>query len=148
MPTDDFISQFRQLHGEFDQLFAELIAGPRAGSRDAGRAPVDVYLTDDPPAVTVQLDVAGVDPEAIEVMLDGRLLVIRGERRRGSGERRHYQHAEIDWGPFERRLRLEVLVDPDATRADYDRGILTITLPITTRQAPERRSIDITGGAE
>ncbi len=146
MPTDDFISQFRQLHGGFDQLFAELISGPRAGSRDAERAPVDVYLTDDPPAVTVQLDVAGVDPEEIEIMLDGRLLVIRGERRRGSGERRHYQHAEIDWGPFERRLRLEVLVDPDATRAEYGRGVLTITLPITTRQAAERRSIDITGG--
>jgi len=146
VPTDDFISQFRQLHGEFDQLFADLIAGPRAGRPDAGRAPVDVYVTDDPPAVTVQLDVAGMDPDAVEVVLDGRMLVIRGERRRGGGERRHYQHAEIDWGPFERRLRLEVTVDPDGTTADYDRGVLTITLPITARQPAERRSITIRGG--
>ena len=52
------------------------------------------------------------------------VLVVRGERRRGGGGRRVYQHAEIAWGPFERRLRLGVAVDATAASAAYEDGIL------------------------
>jgi HSP20 family protein len=143
MPSDDFLSQFHRLTGEFDQLFADLISGPRGGRTDAVRAPADVFLTDDPPTLTVQLDAAGVDPAAIEVVLDGQVLVVRGERTRPRGVRRSYQHAEIAWGPFERRLRIGVAVDADAVEAAYDRGLLTITLPIVRRAPEPRRAIDV-----
>ena len=47
----------------------------------------------------------------------------------GAG-RRVYQHAEIAWGPFERRLRLGVSVDAEAASAAYVDGILRIALGV------------------
>lgn len=125
---------------QFDRLLAELYADARSLGADAARAPVDVYLCDEPPALMVELDAAGIDPDAIEILLHDDVLTVRGERRRPTG-RRMYHHAEIAWGPFERRLRLNLPVDADRGAAAYDRGILTITLPLAERPAPERVTI-------
>ena len=140
--SEDPFAVARSLHGELDQLFAELWAGPRH-RRPAVQALADVYLTEDPPTLTVQLDLAGVDPDRLRIVLDGDLLIVAGERSRPRGERRIYQHAEIDWGPFERRIRLGVTVDADAARAAYDRGLLTIALPLTRRAGPSRVPITV-----
>ncbi len=104
---------------------------------------MDVYLTDGPPpALTVELDLAGVDPTQVDVALVEDVLVVRGERRRSGGGRRVYQHAEIAWGPFERRLRLGVAVDAAAASASYESGILRILLPLAP--SPPMRRVDIT----
>jgi len=128
---------------DVERLFAELYPGGRHGAASEARAPVDVYLTEgDPPVLTVELDVAGVDPERVDVDLREGVLVVRGERRRGGGGRRIYHHAEIAWGPFERRLRLGVAVDAASATASYDQGILRIALPLAPK-APLRR-VDVT----
>jgi HSP20 family protein len=128
---------------DVERLFAELYPGGRHGAAGEARAPVDVYLSEgDPPTLTVELDVAGVDPEGVDVDLRDDVLVVRGERRRGGGGRRVYHHAEIAWGPFERRLRLGVAVDVAAASASYDRGILRIALPLAPK--PPLRRVDIT----
>lgn len=123
-----------------DQLFNELWGGARGGGATAGRAPADVYVTDDPPTLTVELAVPGADPETLSVELEQHLLTVRGVRRRSPRERRTYHHAEIDWGPFERRLRLNVPVDPEGVTALYEGGILSVDLPLAER-APERRIV-------
>jgi HSP20 family molecular chaperone IbpA len=70
------------------------------------------------------------------------VLVGRGERRRAGVGRRVYQHAEIAWGPFERRLRLGVAVDAGAASASYESGILRIVLPLSP--VPPTRRVEIT----
>jgi HSP20 family protein len=129
---------------DVDRLFAELFPGGRHGASNEGRAPVDVYVAEgDPPTLTVELDVSGVDPERVDVALRDDVLVVRGERRRTrGGGRRVYQHAEIAWGPFERRLRLGVPVDAAAASASYDEGVLRIALPLAPK--PPLRHVDIT----
>jgi HSP20 family protein len=128
---------------DVDRLFAELYPGGRHGASKEARAPVDVYVCEgEQPVITVELDVAGVDPEDVEVSLREGLLVVRGERRRGGGARRVYQHAEIAWGPFERRLRLGTGVDATAATASYDNGILRISLPVSPK--PPARRVEIT----
>ena len=133
------------MQGEVDQLFVELWSGSRSRRPTMARAPADVYLAGDPPVLTVQLDVAGVDPEGIEVTLDRELLTVGGVRARPAGERRVYHHAEIDWGPFERRLRLGVPVDADRATAEYERGLLTIALPLAERVREIRVTIAVRG---
>lgn len=127
---------------DVDRFLADLFPGGRHGASNEARAPVDVYLTDGPPpALNVELDVSGIDPSAVDVDLTDDLLVIRGERRRPPG-RRVYQHAEIAWGRFERRLRLGVAVDAGAASASYEDGLLRIRLPLAP--APEPRRVQIT----
>jgi HSP20 family protein len=128
---------------DVEKLFAELYPGGRHGASSEARAPVDVYLTEGPPpSLTVEIDVAGVEPELIDVGLVEDLLVVRGERRRVGEGRRVYQHAEIAWGPFERRVRLGVAVDAAAATAACENGILRIVLPLAP--SPPLRRVEIT----
>lgn len=130
--------------GERDRMISELWGGGmRGGGGDEAVAPVDVYVTDDPPTLTVELAVPGVDPGSLDISLEAGLLVVRGERRRPGPGRRVYHHAEIPWGPFERRLRLNVAVDPSAASAACDRGLLVIALPLAPRPGPRRVEITL-----
>lgn len=114
----------------------------RAGA--VTRAQTDVYLTDDPAALNVTVDIAGLDPQTLEVILDGDLLILRGGRRRPpESGRRVYQHVEIDWGPFERRIRIETPVDPASASVTYDRGLLQIALPLASRAVVARVLIGV-----
>jgi HSP20 family protein len=107
---------------------AELLRGGRGQTQF--RPAADVYVSGEPPVINIELDAAGIDPEAVRVTLDGDVLTIEGERRRPV-ERRAYQHAEIDWGRFERGVRLPAMVDIEQARADYEAGLLTISLPVS-----------------
>jgi HSP20 family molecular chaperone IbpA len=128
---------------DVERLFAELYPG-RAIGRGEPRAPVDVYLTEGPPpSLTVEMDVAGADPDAIDVALSDDLLVVRGVRRRAGAGRRVYQHAEIAWGPFERRVRLGVALDPSSATAGCENGILRISLPLAPAPPPRRVQITV-----
>ncbi len=111
--------------------------GTRSGPAHCVEVPTDVFVTDQPPRITVQLDVAGVDPDSIAVALEGDALVVRGERVPPRGGRRRYQQAEIEWGPFERRVLLTAPVDPARAEAQYERGLLIISLPVAERAPVE-----------
>lgn len=131
---------------DVDRLFAELFPGGRHGASKEGRASVDVYVVEgDPPTLTVELDVAGIDPQKVDIALQEDVLIVRGERRRAGGGRRVYHHAEIAWGPFERRLRLGVHVDADRAAAAYEDGILRISLPLAPKPPLRRVGITVRG---
>ena len=136
----------RELEGaaeEIEQLFADLwqVFPFSRGMRRGYRPEVDVYRTDDPAELTVTVELAGVDPENVQVVASPNALLIAGERHRprDSG---HYQQMEIDYGPFQRQVTLAEDVDPDGATATYERGLLTVRLPIAPRPA-ERQSISI-----
>jgi len=139
---DDPSSGLHRQAGEGEQRYADLI-GVRGGAA-AARALTDVYLTEDPPALHATVDIAGLDPQTLEVLLDGDLLIIRGGRRRPPERgRRVYQHVEIDWAPFERRIRIATPVDPAGASVTYDRGLLQITLPLAQRPVVARVLIGV-----
>jgi HSP20 family protein len=124
------------LKNEMEELFADLCQVPRlVASRRGFRPAVDVYRIDDPPAFTVVVELAGVDPADIEVATANNMLVVRGARRRALHER--VVHMEVDYGPFERRVSIPDPVDAEAAEASYHHGLLVVTLPIVER--PTRR---------
>jgi len=57
--------------------------------------------------------------------------------------RRVYQHAEIEWGPFERRIRIATPVDPGAATVTYLQGLLKIALPLAARPVVARVLIGV-----
>jgi HSP20 family protein len=127
-----------RLRDEVEQFFEGLWHGPRfAGARRGFRPAVDVFRTDDPRELNIVVDLAGVDPDALHVVLLERTLVIAGERPRGQAScPRSYYHLEISYGQFERRITFPESVDVSAARASYERGLLTVVLPVA--DAPAR----------
>lgn len=127
----------RDLREEIDELFADLWQVSRLGGLRRGFRPqLDCFRTDDPPAFTVIVDIAGVDPERVNVSTAEGALVISGERRRADCEGRSYQQMEIEYGPFQRVLQLPADADPAGAEAAYESGLLRIDIPIAK---PETR---------
>jgi HSP20 family protein len=125
-----------RLRGEIEELFADLWQVPRfAGLRGGFHPRADCYRSDDPPRLTVVVELPGVDAADVQISASARELVISGERPRPDGPVR-YQQIEIDYGPFQRRIPLAEEIDPDAVTAGYESGLLTIVLPLARR--PER----------
>jgi len=109
----------------------------------AGFSPaVDVYYADDPPTAVVSVEIAGADPDSLNLEVKGRDLVVTGVRRAGAPEGRLYQQLEIAYGPFRRAVSLGADVDPEGARATYDDGILRVELPLVSRD-PRTRTVPI-----
>jgi HSP20 family protein len=121
-----------RLQTEVEELFADLWQLPHFVSSRAGfRPPVDCFRSTKHSQLVVVVELAGVDPDALTLAVDGRELVIAGERKREREEGRVYQLMEIEDGPFERRIPLAPDVDVKRARAQYDRGLLTVLFPLT-----------------
>ena len=96
-----------RLQGEIEELFADLWQVPRfSGLRHGFRPAVDCFVTDDPHQLVVVVELAGVDPESIEIGVAERTLTISGQRARPRVDGQVYQQAEIEYGRFERRIPL------------------------------------------
>ncbi len=128
---------------EIEQLFADLwqVFPFSRGLRRGYRPQVDVYLGEDPPTLTVIVELPGVDPADVQVIASPQALLIAGVRQRlkNCG---HYQQMEIEYGPFQRQVTLATDIDLDAATATYERGILTVLLPIAPAPLP-RESVPI-----
>jgi HSP20 family protein len=129
------------LQTEIEELFAELWQVPRfAGLRRGFRPNVDSYHTNEPHELTVVVEVPGIDPASLNIIVSERTLLIAGERGRDRSGGRVYQQMEIEYGPFQRQIRLSEDVDPERARARYDHGIVTISLPVAEAPVPGRRT--------
>jgi HSP20 family protein len=129
------------LHDQIEELFEDLWRVPRfIRPRRGFRPAVDVFRTDDPLELNVVVDLAGVDPDSVHLILHGRTLVIAGERPRPTSCPRSYYHLEIQYGSFERRVTFPEGIDVEAVRASYGRGLLTVVLPVAKTSAPATRT--------
>ena len=129
-----------RLRVEMEELFADLWQMPRLARRHGGFRPqIDCYRTERPAAFHVVVELAGVDPEKVQLFADEGTLIIAGERRRPKGPGRVYQQMEIDYGRFVRQVALGAEIDVDGAKATYKRGILAIVLPLAKKPASADR---------
>jgi HSP20 family protein len=124
-----------RLTAEMEELFADLWHHRLSPQRTGFRPRVDVYRTEDPVILHVVVELPGIDPDQVEVAVNDGVLVVSGRRLRPHDCGRKYEHIEIDYGAFERRIALGDGFDPDAAEAGYEQGLLTIRLPLKQRQA-------------
>jgi len=137
------MGQRKDLRGEIDELFADLWQVSRLGGLRRGFRPLlDCFRTEDPATYTVVVDLAGIDPQRVNVTTADRALVISGERSRADCGGRSYQQMEIEYGPFQRVIQLPEDVDPSSAEATYDKGLLRIVIPIA-EPAPRIRPVPI-----
>jgi len=113
---------------ELEVYFNEVAHGRPVGflASPKWKPPTDVYETDD--ALVVHMDIAGMRSEDFGVEYADGILTISGERTPRHEGKRHYHAMEVQVGPFERRLRLPVPVDPSSIRASYEQGFLEVRL--------------------
>jgi HSP20 family molecular chaperone IbpA len=131
-----------RLHDEIQDLFAELWQVPRFLSHHGFRPQVDAYRTTDPPQLTIVVELPGVDPAGVHVVVDDHRLLIGGERPRPKVDGPQWQQMEIEYGPFQRQIPLSTDIDTARASATYERGLLRLVLPVAPT-APPKASVII-----
>jgi HSP20 family protein len=125
---------------DFDRL-TEAVLGTRA--RPAVM-PMDAYREDS--TFVVHLDLPGVTPESIDLTVEQNVLSIHAERKPPTGDGAERVVDERPYGVFSRQLFLGDTLDAERLSADYNAGVLTITIPIAERAKPRR--IEVNGDGE
>ena len=122
---------------EIDRFFQQAFGGP--GERTWGM-PLDAYRKDD--MFLVQLDVPGIAPDSVELTVDNHVLTVKATRHAPTmQEGVQPVIAERPWGEFSRQILLGDNLDTSNIRAEYDAGVLTVSLPIAEHAKP--RKIDV-----
>ncbi|HEY2772796.1 MAG TPA: Hsp20/alpha crystallin family protein [Candidatus Binatia bacterium] len=124
------------MHREFDDLLGRFF-GPRndwlaGGTTGRWIPPIESFLRDG--EMVVRVDVPGIDPDSLDISVEGDRLTVKGERRNTREEEtggRSYR--EVLYGAFERTISLPWDVDSDAIKASCKDGVLEITM-----KAPEK----------
>lgn len=130
------------LRREMDRLFEDAF-GRGTPSPASWTPTVDVRETKD--AWVFELELPGVDPAAVEVTADEKVLSVRGEKQsqQTEGDENRWLSVERLTGSFERSFRLPSSVREDAIEARFQNGLLTVTVPKTEVKQP--RKIEIRG---
>ena len=134
-PFRDLIS----LREAMDRLFEESFVRPSVGRlapAGMGALAVDVYETDD--AVVVKSAIPGIKPEDIDISITGDTLTIKGETRvEEEVNEENYIRRERRYGSFCRSLALPLPVVTEKAEAEFENGVLTLTLPKAEEVKPK-----------
>ena len=140
MREPDLFANFERMRREMDELFGDAFGRARLSRKRSGFSPaVDVAYKSDPPTVIVTAELAGIELEDLELEIQGRSLVLQGNRPAIPVEEDVYQQVEIERGPFRRVIELGVEVRGEDARARYENGMLKVELPVA--QAEQRSRV-------
>jgi len=119
---------------ELDQVAQQVL---RSTARPA--APMDAYRKGD--QFVVQFDLPGIDPSSIDLTVEQNVLSVTAARQRSFAEGDEVLVAERPQGEFNRQLFLGEQLDTDNISADYDNGVLTLTLSVAEQAKPRKVEI-------
>ena len=135
------VREMMTLREAMDRLFDDAFTRP-INLRDGGLSSpaIDMYQTDD--EVVVKAALPGFKADDVQINVTGEVLTIRGELKHEEEKKDKAWHIrEHRWGSFERSVALPTDVVADKAQADFDNGILTITLPKAEEVNPKTITI-------
>jgi HSP20 family protein len=136
--------EFSTLQDRMNRLFRETQGNSQDETLTSSSfAPaVDVY--EDEHNVTLKIEVPGIDEKAIDVRIENNTLTVHGERKIEKEEKEeNYRRVERQYGSFTRTFNLPPSVDAEKVQADYDKGVLNITLPKKAEAKPKQIKVNV-----
>ena len=129
------------LREAMDRLFDDAFTRPFS-TTDGWSAPaIDMYQTDD--EVVVKASLPGIKSDEVQINITGDVLTLKGEvkHEEETGEKAWHLR-EQRWGSFQRSVALPTNVVADKAKAEFENGILTITLPKAEEVRPKTITIN------
>ncbi|RJP49061.1 MAG: Hsp20/alpha crystallin family protein [Anaerolineaceae bacterium] len=133
--------EMMSLREAMDRLFDDAFTRPLGIAGNNWSVPaVDMYQTDD--EVVVKAALPGIKSDEVQINVTGEMLTIKGETsQKEEVKEKAYHLREQRWGSFERSVALPVAVVADKAKAEFENGILTITLPKAEEVKPKTITI-------
>ena len=130
------------LREAMDHLFDDAFTRPLT-LRDGWTAPaIDMYQTDD--EIVVKASLPGVKADEVQINITGEILTLKGETKQVEEKKDKAWHMrEQRWGTFERAIALPTEVTADKAKAEFENGVLTLTLPKAEEAKPKSIKVKI-----
>ena len=122
------VREMMTLREAMDRLFDDAFTRPFSMNGVSALPSLDVYETSD--ELVVKAVLPGLKADDVNITVTNESLTLRGEYKHENGNVEPTYHLR-EWrgGAFERSIRLPVEIQTDKAKADFENGILTITLP-------------------
>src|SRR6202049_3597746 len=132
------------LQEQINRVFGDVVGRAGEESNLTPWAPaVDIYETEN--ELVVKADLPDVNPQDLDIRVENNILTIRGERKFATKVNEdNYLRIERAYGSFSRSFSLAKSVKKDAIKADYQNGVLTLSLP--KREEAKPKQIKVTVG--
>jgi len=134
-----------QLQDRVNRLFQESAAqsGREEGFTTSSFVPpVDIYENEH--NIVLKLEVPGVEQKDLDIRIENNTITIRGERKfEKETKEENYHRVERRYGQFQRSFGLPQTVNPEQVTADYNNGILTVTLAKRAEAKPKQIKVNV-----
>ncbi|MBI5876428.1 MAG: Hsp20/alpha crystallin family protein [Chloroflexi bacterium] len=131
----DPFNEMTTLRDAFDRVVDEAFLAPRwiTPLREGLFDMIAIDLIEQDDALVVKASVPGFKPDEIDISVVDNMLTIKGETRTEKTEKKeekpNFLLRERRFGLVHRRVRLPAMVEADKARAEFENGVLTLTLP-------------------
>lgn len=131
------------LQDQINRLFNESFDRSGEESSLTTWAPaVDIYETEH--ELVVKADLPEVDPKDLDIRVENNILTIRGERKfEKKVDEDNYLRVERSYGSFARSFTLANTVNSEAIKAEYQNGVLTLTIPKREEAKPKQIKVNV-----
>jgi HSP20 family protein len=103
---------------------------------------VDIYETEH--ELVVKADLPDVNPQDLDIRVENNILTIRGERKfEDKVNEENYLRVERSYGSFSRSFSLANSVNSEAIKADYQNGVLTLSIPKREEAKPKQIKVNV-----
>jgi len=151
-PWQTPLRALNDMQREMNQLFSRFFGeGEQTGNR--WPSPSASYVPQIESAVRentlwVKADLPVIDPQDVEVVVEGNHLTLRGQRKaEHEGSEEGYLHREVQYGSFVRSFTLPEGVKAEEIQASYHNGVLELSIPLPASVLPKKVNIAIEGQA-
>jgi HSP20 family protein len=104
--------------------------------------PVDVY--EDEHNITVQAELPGINEKDVDVRLENNVLTLSGERRMENEQKQeNFHRVERSYGRFTRSFVLPSSADPERIHAQFENGVLKVTIAKREEAKPKQIKIGV-----
>lgn len=141
-PFDEMISWNQALNRMLDRFYGDDELG--FSDRFNLHMPLDVIENDD--GFIVKADIAGINPEEVEITYTNNTLTLKGEvkdEREEGKEGSRYHLRERRYGSFVRSISMPGSVDVDNIKAESQNGVLILHLPKKEEVKPKRIEVKV-----
>ena len=142
-PFRDVVSLREAMNSLLQDSFVRPATGLAAGG--GGTFPLDVAENENEFVLHAQLP--GVKPEEVQITVHGDTVLIRGETKAEEDRKGQTWHVrERRFGAFQRAVSLNAPIDADKAKADFENGVLTLTLPKAETARPKQIKVGAAAG--
>ncbi len=141
----DPFRDLRTLQEEVNRLFSTNMTrafDDEGIARGAWAPSVDIYENKD--QIVLEAELPGMNQEDFDLSVENNVITLRGERKfEKTEETDNYHRVERSYGAFTRSFTLPQTVSPEGATAEYNNGVLRVTLP--KREETKARRIQVSG---